>query len=519
MNHIRPAKVYLIGAGPGDPGLITVRGAELIGRADAILYDGLANESLLQYASPSSEKICVGKHGHGGMWGQSQIDDEVVRLAKMGKSVARLKGGDTAIFARTAEEVDRLIEEGIPYEIVPGITAALAASAFAGIPITHRDWSSAVALITGRLQPADGSEDAEESLDWNALAKFPGTLVLYMGVTTAAHWSRKLIEAGKPAATPVAMVRRCSWPDQQVIRCDLGSVAATIAAMPGLRPPIISIVGEVIQMAKAMDWFATRPWFGKRIWVTSPEHTAKILGHMFAEQGADVIRMPAMTIAPPTDWQPVDAMFQTLDQTDWIVFSSVVGVESFFSRLRGLGKDGRYLHRCKLAAVGPGTAAAIANESMHCDMVPQVAGADSLAELLVHQCDGKRFLFVRNPDGETSAMERLTRAGAEVATMNIYFQLPTRSLSSEWLTRLESGEIHAITATSKNIASCTVALLGERSRHQKWLSLSPAITARLHDLGCMNVETAREPSLDAMVELAPGHPPSGRVGQSPGRVN
>ena len=503
MNHTRRAKVYLIGAGPGDPGLITVRGAELIGRADAILYDGLANEALLGYASNHAEKICVGKHGHGGIWAQSQIDDEVVRLSKLGKSVARLKGGDTGIFARTAEEVDRLVEEGIPYEIVPGITAALAASAFTGIPITHRDWSSAVALVTGRLQPADGNEDAEESLDWNALAKFPGTLVLYMGVTTAAHWSGKLIDAGKPPSTPVAMVRRCSWPDQQVIRCDLGTVAATIAAIPGLRPPIISIIGDVIRMAKTMDWFSMRPWFGKRIWVTSPAQTARILGQKFAEQGADVIQQPVMTIESPTDWQAVDATLQTLDQYDWVVFSSVYGVDGFFARLRALGKDGRSLYRSKLAAVGSGTAAALAKYSMLCDVVPQVPGAEALANLLVHHCKDQQFLFVRNPDGETEAMNRLTVAGANVASLNVYRQVPVESLSTEWLARFESGEIHAITATSRNIASQAVALLGSLSRDQKWLSLSPSITARLHELGCSNVQTAHEPNFDAMVELIP----------------
>ncbi len=502
MNPTKPAKVYLIGAGPGDPGLITVRGAELIGRADAILYDGLANDALLSYASNQAEKICVGKHGHGGMWGQSQIDDEVVRLAKMGKSVARLKGGDTAIFARTSEEVDRLVEEGIPYEIVPGITAALAASAFTGIPVTHRDWSSAVALITGRLQPADGSEDAEESLDWNALAKFPGTLVLYMGVTTARYWSSKLIEAGKPPSTPVAMIRRCSWPDQQVIRCDLETVAATIASIPGLRPPVISIVGDVIRMAKTLDWFSARPWFGKRIWVTSPVNTAGMLSKKFAEQGADVIQRPVMTIESPLDWQAVDATLQSLDQFDWIVFSSVYGVDGFFERLRVLGKDGRSLYCTQLAAVGSGTAAAIAKYSMHCDMVPQVSGADSLANLLVNHCMGKRFLFVRNPDGETAGMDRLTQAGAEVACLNIYRQVPVPSLPGEWILSLERGEIHAITATSKNIARQTVTLLGDLSRRQKWLSLSPSITAKLHELGCDHVRTAREPSFDAMVELA-----------------
>ena len=502
MNYVRPARVYLIGAGPGDPGLITVRGAELIGRADAVLYDGLANEALLEYASNHAEKICVGKHGHGGLWAQSQIDDEVVRLSKLGKSVARLKGGDTSIFARTAEEVDRLVEEGIPYEIVPGITAALAASAYTGIPITHRDWSSAVALVTGRLQPTDGSDEAEESLDWNALAKFPGTLVLYMGVTTAVHWSGKLIAAGKPSSTPVAMIRRCSWPDQQVIHCELGTVAPTIASMPGFRPPVISIVGDVIRMAKTMDWFSARPWFGKRVWVTSPAYTANILSQKFVEHGANVIQQPVMKIEPPIDWQEAEASLETLDQFEWVVFSSVYGVDAFFSRLQAIGKDGRSLYRSKLAAVGSGTASAIAKYSMRCDMVPQTQGAEALADLLIHFCEGKRFLFVRNPDGETAAMTRLEEAGAIVASLNVYRQVPVESLSTELLASCESGEMH-ITATSRNIASQAVALLGGRSRDQKWLSLSPSITARLYELGCTNVQTAREPNFDALVELVP----------------
>lgn len=492
--------VYLIGAGPGDPGLITVRGAELIGRADAILYDGLANDALLRYATKNAQKICVGKHGHGGDWSQSQIDDEVVRLAKMGKSVARLKGGDTAIFARTAEEIDRLVLEGIPYEVVPGITAALAASAFTGIPITHRDWSSAVALVTARLQPADGSEDAEESLDWDSLARFPGTLVLYMGVNTAARWSSKLIEAGKPASTPVAIIRRCSWPDQQVIGCELGTVAATIASMPDLKPPIISIVGEVIRMAKSSDWFSARPWFGKRVWITSPEHTGRILSKKFAELGAEVIECPVMTIESPSEWGSVDESLQSLSLYDWIVFSSTVGVDGFFSRLHALGKDGRSLCNSKLAAVGAATAAAIAKHSMNCDMVPQIPGARSLADLLIHQCVGKRFLFVRNPDGETEAMDRLSQAGALVNAMDIYWQVPVSSIPNRLMERCRDGEVDAIVVTSKNIASQTVALLGECSRNQKWLSLAPAITERLHALGCTEVKTAREPTFDALCD-------------------
>ncbi len=493
--------VYLIGAGPGDPGLITVRGAELIGRADAILYDGLSNEALLRYASKYAERICVGKHGHGGNWSQSQIDDEVVRLAKSGKRVARLKGGDTAVFARTAEEIDRLMDEGIPFEVVPGITAALASSAYTGIPITHRDWSSAVALVTARLQPADGSDDAEDSLDWNSLAAFPGTLVLYMGVHTAAHWSKKLIDAGKPPSTPVAIIRRCTWPDQQVLGCELGNVAETIASVPGLKPPIISIVGEVIRMARSFDWFSARPWFGKRVWITSPEHSGQVLSKKFAELGADVIEVPVMSIALPSDWSRIDESLQSLASYDWIIFSSTVGVDAFFSRLQAIGKDGRCLHQCKLAAVGSGTAAAIAKHSMHCDMVPQTPGADSLANLLIPQCAGKRFLFVRNPDGESQAMERMAKSGARVEAMDIYRQVPATSLPLHLMEQCRAGEVHAITVTSQNIANSAVELLGSCSSAQQWLSLTPTITDRLHQLGCNQVQTAREPSFDALLEL------------------
>jgi uroporphyrinogen III methyltransferase/synthase len=494
-------KVYLIGAGPGDPGLITVRGAELIGSADVVLFDGLANASLLDHAQPNAVLQCVGKHGHGGMWTQKQIDDAVVQFSKAGKSVARLKGGDTGIFARTAEEVERLIEEGIPYEIVPGITAVLAVAAYTGIPITHRDWSSAVAIVTGQMQPADGNIEAEESMDWNALARFPGTLVLYMGVTTAKHWSKQLIEAGKSPSTPVALVRRVSWPDQNVIRCELGNVAETIDTTAGLRPPIISIVGEVIRMAKPMDWFSLRPWFGKRVWVTSPNQSGNSLPKRFADQGAQVIHYPAMSIQPPEDWTEIDSRFSEIESYDYIIFSSVYGVDGFFSRLTTLGKDGRSFPRTKIAAVGENTALAINKHCIQCDLFPPKPGADSLADILIEHCRGKRILMVRNPDGETNALDRLSRAGAHVDCMNIYRQVAVTSIPKSLFEQALSHEIDAITVTSKNIARHTVRLLGEHSASQHWLSLSPAITAQLHELGCKDVLTAGEPNFESLIDL------------------
>jgi len=208
-----------------------------------------------------------------------------------------------------------------------------------------------------------------------------------------------------------------------------------------------------------------------------------------------------MTIASPNDWQSVDVTLVGLEKYDWIVFSSTVGVDAFFARLHALGKDGRCLAKSMLAAVGAGTAAAIAKHSMRCDMVPQTPGASALADLLIHHCSGKRFLFVRNPDGETEAMDRLSEAGGEVETMDVYHQVLIPSLPESWIAQCASGEIHAIAVTSKNIADHTVALLGQVSRSQLWLSLTPAITARLHELGCIHVKTAREPSFDALMEL------------------
>ncbi len=241
-------RVYLIGAGPGDPGLLTLRGAELLARADVVLYDGLSNADLLRHA-PRAEQICVGKHGQSRIWRQEEIIEEMLRHALAGKTVARLKGGDPAVFARTAEEAEAVHQAGIPLEIVPGITAALAAGSYAGIPVTHRGLASAVALVTGHEEPSK----SESALDWDALAKFPGTLVIYMGVTTAETWTRLLIEGGKSPQTPVAIIRRCSLPDQLTIHCRLSEVPKQLSPANKIRPPVIVIVGEVARLGETIQ--------------------------------------------------------------------------------------------------------------------------------------------------------------------------------------------------------------------------------------------------------------------------
>ena len=243
-------KVFLVGAGPGDPGLITVRGMQCLGLADVVLFDGLANPQLLELA-PQAEHISVGKHGCSPIWQQDAIHTKLIELAKAGRTVVRLKGGDPAVFARTAEELDALESAQIPFEVVPGITAALAAASYVGIPITHREHASAVAFITGQQQ----TRDTPQQIDWESLARFPGTIVFYMGVTTVGKWTSNLQKAGKSPDTPVAIVRRCTWNDQRVVRCSLAEVVEMLTPATKMRPPVIVIIGEVAALGEQLDWF------------------------------------------------------------------------------------------------------------------------------------------------------------------------------------------------------------------------------------------------------------------------
>ena len=313
----RLGKVYLVGAGPGDPGLITWRGVECLRRADAVLYDYLVNPRILVHARPGAELQCLGRHGGSPnahmeigdrIMPQADVNRRLIELARAGGTVVRLKGGDPAVFGRLAEEADALAAAGIPLEIVPGITAALAAGSYAGIMLTHRDEASAVALVTGR--ETDDKQSA--GLDFAALAAFPGTLVFYMGLTTAGRWTAELIAHGKPADTPAAIVRRCSWPDQTVIRTTLGRVSEELTAAK-MRPPVIVIVGSVAA-ATACDWFASRPLFGQQILVTRPFDQAETLCSRLAELGRNVSCSRRSKSVPPADWSPVDSALARLNR-------------------------------------------------------------------------------------------------------------------------------------------------------------------------------------------------------------
>lgn len=491
-------KVFLVGAGPGDPGLITLRGAERLARADVVLYDYLANTQLLTHAAEAAEKICVGKHGGGKIWTQSEINDELVRLASAGKNVVRLKGGDPAIFARAAEEAAVLKQAGVPFEVIPGVTAALAAGSYTGVPLTHRDHASAVAFITGQERP-----DKETSaIDYDALARFPGTLVFYMGVTTADHWSSELQKAGKPADTPAVIVRRCSLPDQQTIFCRLDEVAAILAptATPRIRPPVVVAVGQAVQLGPELAWFTPGPLAGKRVLVTRPREQADALAAPLRELGAEVIVQPMISIDPPDDWAPVDEAIDQFSDFDWLLFSSTNGVRYFFDRLLEVGHDMRRLGGIRIAAVGSRTAEALASYRLNCDVQPDTFDSDALAKQLIGEAAGKRFLSVRASRGGDALAEEITTAGGVVEEVVAYSHRDVTRIDDALRSQMAAGEIGFTTVTSSAIARSLAAGFGDALHQTRLISISPITSQAIRDAGFQPAAEAPEASMEGVVQ-------------------
>lgn len=518
-SKLTRGKVYLVGAGPGDPGLITLRGVECLARADVVLYDYLANPRLLEHAPPSAQLICLGRHGRsrgsripGGIptglaaqphsdasriWSQDEINARLVEFARAGKSVVRLKGGDPAIFARGADEALELARQEVDFEIVPGITAALAAGSCAGIPITHRELASAVAFVTGHEEP--GKEWS--SLDYEALAKFPGTLVFYMGVTTAPTWTAALLAHGKSAETPCAIVRRCSFPDQQKWLCSLGDVAGMLTPYSKIPPPVIVIVGEVATLSPVLSWFEQRPLFGQRVVITRPREQAAALRTPLEGLGAEVLVQPAIEIGPPDDWSPVDAALARFEDYEWLVFSSTNGVQFLLNRLLASGRDLRALGRINLAAIGPGTADELTNYHLVADLVPaDDYRAESLASALAASAKGKRFLLARASRGREVLAEELERAGGIVEQVVVYASRDVAAPDEEIAERLAAGQINWLTVTSSAIARSLVVLFGEALRQTKLVSISPITTATLEELGFVPAAEAKEYSMPGVVD-------------------
>jgi uroporphyrinogen III methyltransferase/synthase len=449
--------VYLVGAGPGDPGLLTRRGHEVLSRAEVVVYDHLAHPRLLDFAPTDALRIFAGKSAGHCALPQEAINDLLAEHAGLGRRVVRLKGGDPFVFGRGGEEAEYLRAERIPFVVVPGVTAGVGATAYAGMPVTHRGASSAVAFVTGHNDP-----DSDDRLDWRALAAFPGTLVVYMGVTRLAALCRVLIRHGKPAETPAAMVQWGTLPRQRTVTATLDDLPERVAEA-GLGPPALLIVGEVVQRRSSLAWFEGRPLFGRRIVVTRPEGESDASAALLEELGAEVLVAPTVVIRPIDDPGPVDRAIGRLGEFDWLVFTSSNGVTHFLDRLESLGLDLRALGRIKLAAIGPATTEALARYRLRADLVPDSYRSEALAEALIREASGKRILLARADRGRTLLKDELGGV-AHVEQVAVYRNVDAEAMPAEAARRIEEGSVDWITLTSSAIAARLHALLSEPAR-------------------------------------------------------
>jgi len=494
-ERISPGTVYLLGAGPGNPGLITLRAVECLQQADLVLYDYLANPAALEHAAATAELVCLGHHSAGRFLSPEEIVTRMVEEALCGKTVVRLKGGDPSVFGRGVDEIKPLRDAGIPFEIVPGITAGLAVGAFCEIPVTHHELASAVALITGRERRGK----AESGLDYHALASFPGTLIFYMGVTRAGQWSQALIENGKPANTPVAIVRWCTWSNQQTMRCTLETVADFVKEQE-LRPPALFVVGEVVDQAPLVSWFANRPLSHTRVLVPGSPATSDKLRRRLTSLGADVLVEPVVRITDPPDWRPVDNALARLEDYDWLVFSSGNGVEYFLRRLFQQGGDTRRLGHIQMAAVGSATADRLSRYHLQADVVPDQFCAESLAQTLVSKAQGQRFLLAGTTRGPQILADAVQAAGGQVQKLTVYGSVDVESPNPSVSMALDANEINWIPITSSATARSLVRLYGDALRSARLASISPLTSAALRELGYPPAAEASPHTMDALVD-------------------
>ncbi len=486
-------RVHLVGAGPGDPGLMTRRSLDLIARAEVILYDRLIPDGALDGANPSAELLYVGKTPGGESASQEEINRRLVEHGAAGKRVVRLKGGDPFVFGRGGEEAEALVAAGVAFEIVPGVTAGLAAPAYAGIPPTHRELSSAVALITGHEDP----DKPETAIDWDALARFPGTLVFYMGVRRLPALSASLIDAGRDGSTPAAVIERGTLPGQRTVTGPLEEIAAR-AQDAGIKPPAITLVGEVAGLAERLAWLGGRPLDGRTVVVTRAREQASTLADRLSELGAVVIQAPAIRIEPcPVEGDLASALDRIADYS-LVCVTSPKGAELLMSGLARRGLDARSLADAQIAAIGPATAAALAERGLRADVVPTRSVAEGLVEALTElDIAGGRVLVARAAEARDVLPDALRALGAEVDDVAFYEtvaeDLPTATLGAieraDYVTFTSSSTVRFLSAALKIAGasvptSARVVSIGPvTSAAVLEADLELAIEAERHDIG------------------------------------
>ncbi|MFH1241093.1 MAG: uroporphyrinogen-III C-methyltransferase [Pseudomonadota bacterium] len=446
MAQDSKGKVYLVGAGPGDPGLLTIKGRECLSLAQVIIYDNLANRVFLQYAKDRAELIYVGKKGSCHTMSQDEINSLVIERARKGQIVVRLKGGDPFIFGRGGEEAQELVKAGIDYEVVPGVTSAVSVPAYAGIPLTHRGYASTVAFVTGHEDPTKQGSD----IAWDKLSTGVGTLVFLMGVGRLPEIAEALMAHGRSPDTPTAVIQRGTVAAQKTLVGPLRDIAG-IAKDNDVRPPGIIVVGEVVRLREELNWFEKRPLFGKRIVVTRAREQASEFLEGLARLGAECIEFPTIEVIPPQSWDELDAAIKTLETYQWVVFTSANGVKFFLKRLESLGMDVRDLKGLKIGAIGPKTAEYWHLMGLRPDLVPDEYRAEALVKSLKKEGAKKaRILIPRAAEAREVLPEELRKMGAQVDVVTAYRTVRPVNDTSRVKEMLKSGTIDMVTFTSSS---------------------------------------------------------------------
>jgi uroporphyrinogen III methyltransferase/synthase len=478
--------VYLVGAGPGDPGLMTARALELVASADVIVYDRLIPAGALAGARGDAELVYAGKEGGGPSVSQDEIQRLLVEHGAAGRTVVRLKGGDPFVFGRGGEEAEALREAGIAYEVVPGITAGVAASAYAGIPVTHRDASSAVAFVTGHEDPTK----SESALDWDALARFPGTLVVYMGVGRLAAIAERLISGGRPPSEPAAVIERGTMPGQRVVSGTLTTIAS-VARERSIRAPAISLFGPVAALRRELAWFESRPLAGRTIAVTRARAQTSELASRLRHLGADAVEAPAIRI------QPLDGPAPEIERYDLVCLTSPNGVRLLFERLARGGRDARAFAGARVAAIGPGTAAALHDHGLIADVVPERFVAEGLVDALA-DVPVTRALVARAADARDVLPDSLRARGAEVDVAALY-ETVAEPLSAEQLDGI--GRADYVTFTSSSTVRFFFDAAADRlTVATRLVSIGPVTSAALRKRGREPDVEAERHDIDGLIE-------------------
>lgn len=499
---VKKGFVYLVGAGPGRADLITVRGAEVLRLADCVIYDKLANPALLSLAPKDAEIISVPKRTPAGGFSQEEINRLLVEKASGGKTVVRLKGGDPCIFGRCAEEAAALAEAGIDFEIVPGVTAGIAAADYTGILLTDRQYSSQVVFVTG--QEAEGKQ--QSNIDWKWLAKFQGTIVFYMGMGNLNFITERLMESGSAADTPAAVIADATLPTQRVVKATLGRLSEKCKEEK-IEPPAIVIIGAAADSDARLDWFAKKPLFGKNIVVTRDACGNAVFADKIISRGGNPIEFPTMKIRPLTESNEFLRAVARLQRAefDWVIFTSANGVNIFFDALQGLSKDARIFGPAKIAAIGSETAVKLSEFGIKADFVPTVFTGEQLGKQLMcfTGLRDKKVLLLRSQVASMELVELLERAGAEVLNVAVYTAVEQKNETSWLIEKIGRGEVDWLTFASPSSARMffeQVPIGAVNSGNVKVASIGPTTSEQLKSLGVRVDVTAEEHTIDGLLD-------------------